>query len=44
MKRFVLVAALIASIAGIAATAHAYQCNSTCQTYGSQTTCQRYCW
>jgi hypothetical protein len=39
-RLFILAAVAVAGIVGVA---HARQCQTTCSTYGNQTTCQQYC-
>lgn len=40
MKLVIAIALLVLTVA----VAEARQCQTTCQTYGNQTTCQQTCW
>lgn len=42
MLKLILAAALL--VTAVTGVAYARNCTTTCQTYGSQTTCQQTCW
>jgi hypothetical protein len=43
MRIWTTLALLAAIVGGIAFSAQAYTCNTTCNSYGNQTTCNRTC-
>jgi hypothetical protein len=43
MRLFVMMTVAVSAIVGLAYTAQARQCYTTCNTYGSQTSCTQQC-